>query len=330
MRVGNFRYHWLLRRKGSAIASWLRMVCFFVREGLRLHREEPFDCLVAYSHMTSGVCGAMLKLLTGKKLIVQVATSPEHIGLTNRAKPSMLDRLSRVWSNLCLHVSLLSADRAHVLAPGLLDSFPLLRRVKTSVFHDFTSASKVPAGDPAHSSVVLLVGAPWYLKGADLLVKAFLRLADDFPEARLQFLGHFTDADELKELAAPCPRLEFLRARPQPEALGIIGEAAILVLPSRCEGMGRVLIEAMSAGLPVVGSKVGGIPYLIRDGENGFVFPSGDAEALEQHLRTLLGDPELRSRMGARGREIAASEFTEKRYAEEFTVMVQATLQGAP
>ncbi|MCW5963918.1 MAG: glycosyltransferase [Bryobacterales bacterium] len=216
-----------------------------------------------------------------------------------------------------------------LLAPDLLDSYPRLRSVKRSIFHNFAAASQVPDAYPHESSTVIFVGAPWYLKGVDLLIRAFRNLEVDFPDARLQLLGHFPDRAPLDELVGDSSRIEILKARPNSEALKLISEAAILVLPSRCEGMGRVLIEAMSAGIPVIGSRIGGIPHLIRDGENGFLFPSGDADALEDRLRKLLADPDLRSRMGARGRELAKQQFTEARYAEDFAQMVHETVQGA-
>jgi glycosyltransferase involved in cell wall biosynthesis len=87
-------------------------------------------------------------------------------------------------------------------------------------------------------------------------------------------------------------------------------------------------VEAMNAGIPIVGSNVGGIPQLIRDGENGFIFSSEDVDALERILRKLLASPELRARLGARGREIASKELDEQRFVERFTNMVRRTVES--
>lgn len=323
--MGRFRFHWLLMKGKPGLGRWVQMVRFFIRTGRSLHRERPFDCIVTYSHMTTGVCGAVLKLLLRVPLIVQVVTSPEHIGISTSPRRGIRGYLARAWSDLCLHISLLSADCAHLLAPNLLDSYPLLKNVKSRVFHNFVAASNVPPGDTGSSTVILLVGTPWYLKGADLLVRAFLRLADDYPGARLRMLGHFRDTEALDALIDGHDRIEILKAVPNEQALEIISGAAILVLASRCEGMGRVLLEAMSAGLPVVGSQVGGIPHVICDGDNGFLFPNGDTDALEARLRTLLSDPELRRRMGMAGKRRAQEKFTEQRYGEHFTAMVRET-----
>jgi len=78
----------------------------------------------------------------------------------------------------------------------------------------------------------------------------------------------------------------------------------IFVLPSLNEGMGRVLVEAMAAGKPIVASKIGGIPDLVKHGDNGLLVPPGDEKALADGIRQLINDPEKAKKMGQRGREL--------------------------
>jgi glycosyltransferase involved in cell wall biosynthesis len=329
-KVGGFRYHWVIYGTRGNRIERMRQFWFFLRKGLQLHREEPFDCIIAYSYQMLGLAGVILKWLTGAKLIVEIATSPEHVHLVNRPVPTLADRMARLYSDFCLHLTMLACDRAHVLAPNILTAFPRLRGVRQSVFHDFVVVSQVPNSARKPELRVIFVGAPWYLKGVDILIAAFRRLEQDFPDAKLQLLGHFTDRAGLEELIAGSHQIEIVKAKLHPEALEMISAASVLVLPSRCEGMGRVLIEAMSAGIPVIGSDVGGIPHIVRDGVNGFVFPSEDVDALEDRLRRLLSDQELRDTMGKRGRKMAEQEFSESRYVEQFTAMVEATVKALP
>ena len=77
----------------------------------------------------------------------------------------------------------------------------------------------------------------------------------------------------------------------------------ILVLPSLNEGMGRVLVEAMAAGKPIVASNVGGIPDLVQHNHNGLLVPPGDSDALAGMISTALANPSLRDRVGAAGRQ---------------------------
>jgi glycosyltransferase involved in cell wall biosynthesis len=319
----NAEYRWFLAWRWTGIRRFLRTLSFYVSEGLRTHREKPIHCVMTYSHMTTALCGVVIKVLTGAKLIVEVATSPDRSSLYNRPHPTLVDRLRHLYSDVCLHVSLWSCDCVHLLYPAQLDSYPMLRRVRRAVFHEFVPVTAVPSHAAGGDPYILLAGAPWYLKGADLLVEAFRRLAPDFPAFSLKILGHFPDGDELRSLVRGIDRIELLAARSYPETLRLIGEAAVFVLPSRCEGMGRVLLEAMASGVPVIGSNVGGIPTLIRDGENGFLFPENDAAALEAALRQLLCDSDLRNRMGARGREMAHADFSETVYVDRFLNMIQ-------
>jgi glycosyltransferase involved in cell wall biosynthesis len=87
-------------------------------------------------------------------------------------------------------------------------------------------------------------------------------------------------------------------------------KADLLVLPSRMESFGLVLVEAMACGLPVVATRVGGIPEVVEDGVTGLLVPPNDPEALAEGINSLLEDPDRMKAMGARGRERAKEHFT--------------------
>jgi len=324
--VGRFRYHWFLSPT-RGFRKRLETFRFYLRKGRELHRERPFDCIVVYSHMTTALCAALLKLFTGAKLIVEVVTSPHLAYIAERAKPGLRMRAMKFYSDICLHLSIFASDRAHLLYRQQLDAYPLLRGTPNSVFHEWVPVSIIERDGDRDSTghYVLLVGAPWYLKGADLLIKAFLSLAAEFPEYKLKLMGHYPDRAELDEMSGDSPQIEILPPRPHAEALKIIAGAEIMVMPSRCEGLSRAIIEGMASAIPVIGSDVGGIPTLVRDGENGFLFPGGDWVALAARLRQLLLDPALRRRMGDTAWSRAHGELNETIYVREFARMVEAT-----
>lgn len=89
----------------------------------------------------------------------------------------------------------------------------------------------------------------------------------------------------------------------------------LFVLPSRWEGLPLALVLAMGAGLPVVASRVGGIPEVVRDGETGLLVPPGDAAALGAALARVAGDPALRARLGASARAFVRPRFGADEYA---------------
>jgi glycosyltransferase involved in cell wall biosynthesis len=84
----------------------------------------------------------------------------------------------------------------------------------------------------------------------------------------------------------------------------------MLVHPALMEGLGVALLEAAAAGLPIIATRAGGMPEIVRDGENGLLTPPGDVQALVKALEAMLGDPQRSRRMGRRGREIVAEQFS--------------------
>jgi glycosyltransferase involved in cell wall biosynthesis len=329
--AGRFRYHWFLS-PNRGVRERLETFRFYLRKGRELHRERPFDCIVVYSHMTTALCAGLLKLFTGAKLIVEIVTSPNLAYIGERARPGLWKRAMKFYSDICLHLSIFAADRAHLLYRQQLDAYPLLRGTPSSVFHEFVPVSIIERHKVRDSEgpYLLLVGAPWYLKGADLLVKAFLSLAAEYPEFKLKLMGHYPDRAELEGMSGGSPQIEILPPRPHVEALKVIAGAEIMVMPSRCEGLSRAILEGMAAAVPVIGSNVGGIPTLVRDGESGLLFPGGDWVALAAQLRQLLQDPALRRRLGDMGWSRAHNELNETIYVREFARMVKAAGDGRP
>ena len=325
---GRFRYHWFLGFRHGGLRGRIAQFWFYVRKGVQIHRERQYDCIVAYSHMTTALMGAIVKILTRAKLIPEIATSPDLTYITHSAKPPLSDRLMKLYSDICLHLSVWFSDRVHLLYPTQLSKYPLLKRARSSVFHEYVLVSKIPVRQADSERYVLFVGSPWYLKGVDRLTEAFRRLAPDFPDVKLKILGWYGDKKPWEALANGCSQIELLRARPNPETLEIISKCEVLVQPSRCEGMGRVIVEGMGAGVPVIGSDAGGIPYVVGDSGSGFVIPGGDPGGIEVRLRQLLEDKDLRARMGAKGYERAHTELTEQVYVEKFTEMVGAAVQN--
>jgi glycosyltransferase involved in cell wall biosynthesis len=132
----------------------------------------------------------------------------------------------------------------------------------------------------------------------------------------------------------PEPVLEKWQAQGDVECWGhcddmpeVFAQADIACLPSYREGLPKVLIEAMAMGLPCVTTDVPGCREVVADGDNGFLVPARDAEALAEALAKLIGDSALRERMGVRGLERAKAEFSNERVIAETLAVYRDLLQ---
>ena len=158
----------------------------------------------------------------------------------------------------------------------------------------------IPQGVP----VVGTVGNLSPIKGTDVLVRALPAVASRFPEVRCVIVGG--DAHGLRgRLAALAGELgvsrNLLFAGSVPDPRPAVSLMDVFVLPSREEGYGLVLLEAMSFGKPVVASGVGGVPEIIPDDGVGVLVPPSDPCVLGEAISGLLADPERRERLGSAG-----------------------------
>ncbi len=214
----------------------------------------------------------------------------------------------------------------------------LPRRLRRRVIHSgidrqaFLSAHREDSlraalGATKGSFLVGQVSKLWKGKGHETLLEAFDRLRRVHPESRLILIG---DGPLRSAIEAKARRLGLaertllLGHRNDVPALTAQLDAATLC--SAYEGMGRVVDEAMAAGVPVVASRVGGIPELVREGRTGYTVPPGDAAALAGRLGQLAGDGALRRRMAREARASVGERFDERTMAAEIASVYRAAL----
>lgn len=186
----------------------------------------------------------------------------------------------------------------------------------------FLATPPVPLPDAPRA---LFVGVLERYKNLDGLVEAWRTVAAELPDASLRIVGAGTLAPLVRELVAELPQQVSWVERLSPDEVAAeLDAASFLVLPSRSEGMGRVVVESLARGRPVLGASVGGIRDLIDDGVNGLLVAPRPAE-LAQALVRLLGDPELVRRLGEAGRESALPWIlSPEEFADRQTALVEA------
>jgi glycosyltransferase involved in cell wall biosynthesis len=234
---------------------------------------------------------------------------------------------SPAWANyplfrgqLARHGDLFLCASSFIRDQVLTMGFP---EARTRVHYIGVDCATIRPRDPAEETrTILHVARLVEVKGTRHLIGAFAKLAERFTDVELSIVGDGPLKASLQALAVSLGiggRVHFLGPRPYPEVLGLMRKAAMLVLPSvragdgRVEGLGMVLLEAAATGLPTIGSRIGGIPEGVIDGETGFLTPERDEEALAKRMARLLDDRDLRLAMGAKARALIEGRFDLRR-----------------
>lgn len=147
------------------------------------------------------------------------------------------------------------------------------------------------------------------VKNVPLVVEAFARVAAETP-ARLLLIGDGPERSRVEAMLRERGLSDQARlVGSQEHVESLVREASVFLLPSRLESFGLAALEALASGVPVVASRVGGLPEVIRHGETGWLVPEGDVAAMAHRVLNLLRDPERRLEMGAAARADAAARF---------------------
>jgi glycosyltransferase involved in cell wall biosynthesis len=201
----------------------------------------------------------------------------------------------------------------------------------------------VPSGIPDHPlaqqpressrtgpPVLLYVGVLRESKGLLVLVAACERLRQRGVDFRLHLMGAFESSEFEATLRAAIAdaglrdQTVFLGSRAGEEKWECFRASDIFCYPTHfeVESFGLVCVEAMRFSLPVIATRWRGVPSVVAEGESGLLVPVRDPAQLEAALATLIEDPELRRRMGARGRELYVERFTDERFRREMEAVL--------
>lgn len=187
---------------------------------------------------------------------------------------------------------------------------------------DSTSSTRsTDAGEPPERGFRVVQVANFLdWKGQDVVLEALPILRERVPGASVVFYGQSKDPAHEARLHK---MVDALRLSDHVEFGGYRTDLAellpsfdCLVVASRAEPFGLVLLEAMRAGVPVVGSNAGGVPEIVEDRENGLLFEPGDAAGLASALSTIAHDPDLAERLVRNGRRAVESRFSFRRQVE--------------
>jgi glycosyltransferase involved in cell wall biosynthesis len=182
-------------------------------------------------------------------------------------------------------------------------------------------------GIPTGRFVVGWIGRMTAVKRTDDVLVAFKRLRDDGVDAVLCMVGDGPDREQLERRAHELGVVrDTLFLGYQEDVAPFYAAFDALVLPSSNEGTPVSAIEALAAGRPVVATRVGGVPDVVREGEDGFLVEPGATDDLAERLGRLARDPALRERMGAAGRDRVLPRYAVDRLIEDVDRLYRSLL----
>ncbi len=197
-----------------------------------------------------------------------------------------------------------SADRLHIVPVGM----------DPAIFGPRPAISRVPG------RLMTTASADVPMKGLAHLLEALAKVRTEREDAHLVVIGKPKGKSKIPALVERLGltgAVEFVSGVTTERIVELYAEAEVACVPSLYEGFSLPAVEAMGCGVPVVGTTGGAVPEVIgRDGETGLLVPPADPDALAVALLRVLGDAELRARIGAGGRERALANFTWRRTAE--------------
>jgi glycosyltransferase involved in cell wall biosynthesis len=258
------------------------------------------------------------------------------------SSPEQVPFFQKKGSNKLLTVDWVAAQMARVdslvfVSPQILDAWSRIARISSTprsvlsnTCREGDAAAVMERGRaglraaldlPRDAFIAVCVGNVNPGKGQDTLIDALPGMLEAAPDLLLVCVGYdsTTWALELKKTIAERGLADHVRfTGPRTDPYAFIHAADLLIHPSRAEGQGMVLLEAMLLRTPVLATNVGGIPSCVTHGETGLLVPPDDPDAMLRAFRTIAGDAELRRGLARRAEEVYWSRFSRGEYAKRF------------
>ncbi len=313
-----------------------------------INRHKPFSliqCLAELKkirpHIVIAVMGHSVPLawiyskLFCSPLVVRMAGIDVDMFFSPKLKATLKDRLYMLFVIKLMHstgayIVALSNNMFNKIAKLGINNNKIVL-IPNFVDDDFFRLSpNVPGTN------ILFVGGLKHVKGVDILIEAMHKLVNkrNHRHIRLTIVGDGEEREKIKNIVNNYnlnSHVRLIGSVPYNLVKTYMNDASMLVLPSRSEGLPNVILQAMAAGLPIVATRVGGVPDLIKDGINGLLVPPEDPEELAKAIERLLVDRELAIMLGKNAR-IHAERYRVSRivksYEDFFRKIAQESCYG--
>ena len=319
-----------------------------------LYKSEILKYIFYIWHIFLGT----IKICFKNKIDIIIAQSPIEgffiVGAKKilwflRKKPRLIIELHGDWESAPL---LYNQARQNILYKYLLKIFNYFSFKNADALRTVskTLASKIKINKPVYvfptyteiepfldandnldkKNKIIFIGQLTYLKGVQYLIKSVAELKKQYSDINLTIIGDGDYKKDLQDLIKKKnlqDRCFFKGSVDQSEIINEMENSLVLVLPSLTEGLPRVIIEAMACGLPVIGTKVGGIPELIADNENGFLISPKNSDELEEKIKYFLENKEKAMSMGGLGKKYILENFSTEKYINNYQQMIKDTIK---
>ena len=319
--------------------SPVRDVIAALRLARLIRRERP---QILHTHTAkAGAVGRLAALLAGgARPPIVVHTFHGHVlrGYFDPARTAgfrLLERLLARTSTALVAVSPQVRDDlvAHGVAPRA--RFAVVRlgielADRVTAGEGLREETRRVLGIAPERFVVGWIGRMTGVKRTEDVLVAFRELRDAGVDACLCMIGDGPDRGAVEQRAHDLGVMrDTLFLGYQEDVARFYAAVDAVILPSINEGTPVTAIEALAAGRPVVATRVGGLPDVVRDGEDGFLVPAGATDELAERLARLARDPKLRERMGRSGQEHVRGRYTVERLVDDVDLLYRSLLQTA-
>ncbi len=277
---------------------------------LRFH----LNMIHAYWVVPGGLIGLIAGRMTGLPVVATAAGSDLYVAPRHNFT-RLLITLTLKWLNKLVAVST-SIEQAALKLGVPEDRCTVIHGPVGIDLGTITKRRGQSESEKEYGQCLLFVGNLTPPKRADTIIGAMRRVVEVFKDCHLILIGEGDLRPALETLTHKlglARRVHFHGAMEHGQVLRMLQSADIFVHCSDYEGLGIAIMEGMGAGLPVVASRVGGVPDLVRDGETGFMVSADDVEGYADKILLLLSDDDLRKRLGANGRRFAESRLDKKK-----------------
>jgi len=320
-------YHFLVQRPSG---KYSKMLALFQLDKKRIHRElKVINPDVIHSHGTESVY-SYVAVTSGYPCIVSLQ------GVINKIIEYETDIRTTLNMKVLKYFERYTIRRAKYINAKTPYAFNCVK--------DFISNSKIfYIEDPVSERYfgiqnyekenrILFVGTIIKRKGIEDLIQSVYLLKEKIRNIKLRIIGwghenyqnQILDYINNNNLQA---NVDFLGFKNSEEIADELSKSCLLVLPSYIENCPNVILEAMATGKPVIATRVGGIPYIVKDGITGFLVDAGDINALTRSILQLMEDKDLRIKMGVASREAALKRFhpdiVTKRHMEIYKEVIE-------